>query len=422
MTTTTRVTTQVPRAPIARDSEQVAQAGAARPVLDGLYTGHVRRASDPTPAAVAPALPNPQEVAYQRALDVYKAAFTTWQQQHAEPYWTRVTEARTQRRARPWTEQHQGPFVDTHPPVYSGPPKPNRKDFGLDPELGRQPRRIADFVAAARERGYPFDLVPENATPAQAAAYETQFRKRYVQAALAAGFNRDQTVGVYVFETGGSGKHSELHSSSAAIGYAQLLVPNSITTIVEQGRGIADRLRGLGLNAKADLVARLRNDILAANGGNPPSWEHAYNVMSATPLGRAVHAANLDLDIGPQLQITKLKKTASDFEDYSRRTGTQRELTAEVLEAMNLAGPVNGFWLGHPRTADRLTVNFFQRSGYEGNPVLAEMVEGQSRARTAASLMTRMSQIMHGERRTRDGSVEIARLFDELAPPPRRSP
>ncbi|MEZ0314605.1 MAG: hypothetical protein ACAI38_22785 [Myxococcota bacterium] len=416
MTISTRPSTAA-RAPIVRNSEQVAQSGASRPILEGLYAAPPRLVAEPAPSALAPAVADPREVAYQRALSAHTAAFTSWQNEHAKPYWARVSETRTERRARPWTEQHQGPFVDTHPPLYSGPPKPNRADFGLDPDPPRPTRRIADFVSAARDQGYRFDFAPQDATAAQAGAFETQFRRRYVQAALAAGFNRDQTVGVYVFETGGDGRHTELHPNSAAVGYAQLLIANSITTTVAEGQAIADRLRAQGLTAKADLVLRMRADILRANGGRPPTWEHAEGVMSATPLGRAVHAANLDLDIGPQLQITKLMKTASDYRDYSRRTNTQRELTAEILEAMNLGGPVNGFWLGHPRTAERLTVNFFLRNGYEGNPVLSELVDGERRARTAGGFMTRMSEIMHGERRTRAGTQEIMRIFDELSPP-----
>jgi hypothetical protein len=82
---------------------------------------------------------------------------------------------------------------------------------------------------------------------------------------------------------------------------------------------------------------------------------------------------------------------------------------------MNLAGPVNGFWLGHALTANHLTANFFLRGGYEGNPVLSELVGGERRARTAGALMTRMGEIMRGERCRRDGSREIARIFDELA-------
>jgi hypothetical protein len=240
-----------------------------------------------------------------------------------------------------------------------------------------------------------------------------------VQAALAAGFNREQVVGVYVFETGGDGKHTELHPASAAIGYAQLIIANSTGTIAEQGQELATRLRAQGMTAKADLVLRLRRDIIAGNGGRVPSWAQAQR-MASTQLGQAVHAANLDVDIGPQLQIVKLLETARLYRTYSQRNGTPaRELTAEVLEAMNLAGPSSGYALGHPATAEKLTVNFFQRSGYEGNPILSEVgPDGKRHARTAASLMTRMSEIMHGPRRDLAGAREIASIFDELSPTP----
>ena len=57
---------------------------------------------------------------------------------------------------------------------------------------------------------------------------------------------------------------------------------------------------------------------------------------------------------------------------FARRKGLDRELTAAELEMMNLTGDGNGYDMVTMPEAMRDSVptsNFFQRSGYERNPV-----------------------------------------------------
>jgi hypothetical protein len=58
--------------------------------------------------------------------------------------------------------------------------------------------------------------------------------------------------------------------------------------------------------------------------------------------------------------------------DFARAKGYSRPLTAAELEMMNLTGDGNGFDMVSMPAAMRdqvPTANFFQRSGYERNPV-----------------------------------------------------
>jgi hypothetical protein len=84
--------------------------------------------------------------------------------------------------------------------------------------------------------------------------------------------------------------------------------------------------------------------------------------------GMGIHAAILDIDIGPLLQVQKLL----DSVQFARAKGYSAPLTAAELELMNLTGDGNGFdMVTMPREMrERVpTANFFQQSGYERNPV-----------------------------------------------------
>ncbi len=76
----------------------------------------------------------------------------------------------------------------------------------------------------------------------------------------------------------------------------------------------------------------------------------------------------LDIDIGPMLQTHKLLTSVI----FARNKGYGRPLTAAELEMMNLTGDGTGFDMVTMPQAMREqvpTANFFQRSGYERNPV-----------------------------------------------------
>ncbi|HSI03739.1 MAG TPA: hypothetical protein VLC93_04655, partial [Myxococcota bacterium] len=130
--------------------------------------------------------------------------------------------------------------------------------------------------------------------------------------------------------------------------------------------------------------------------------------IARTDLGRACHAANLDIDIGPHMQTVKLADTAQSYRDQARVNGMpEGPIPGDVLESMNLAGVFPGFQIAHPALANRLTVNFFERDGYEANPVAG-------RGRTAAGLRQIMRDIMSGAATRSAGYLELQRHFEAL--------
>ena len=96
----------------------------------------------------------------------------------------------------------------------------------------------------------------------------------------------------------------------------------------------------------------------------PDEWS-AHEGLAAGPQGLGIHALNLDVDVGPLLQVQKLL-------DSVNSKGFAAPLTAAELEMMNLTGDGNGFNMVTmpPQMRERVpTSNFFQRGGYERNPV-----------------------------------------------------
>jgi hypothetical protein len=99
----------------------------------------------------------------------------------------------------------------------------------------------------------------------------------------------------------------------------------------------------------------------------PNEW-YAHEKLGLTQQGIAVHALNLDIDVGPWLQTFKLM----DSINFAKRKGYIAPLSAAELEMMNLTGDGNGFdMISMPQAMRPLvpTSNFFQRGGYERNPV-----------------------------------------------------
>jgi hypothetical protein len=76
----------------------------------------------------------------------------------------------------------------------------------------------------------------------------------------------------------------------------------------------------------------------------------------------------LDIDVGPLLQTHKLLTSVI----FARAKGFSRPLSAAELEMMNLTGDGTGLdmvTMPQPMREQVPTSNFFQRSGYERNPV-----------------------------------------------------
>jgi len=117
------------------------------------------------------------------------------------------------------------------------------------------------------------------------------------------------------------------------------------------------------LDGKIDVLRRM----VAFARSVPDAWGQ-HEILANTPKGLAVHALNLDLDLGPILQSQKLM----DSVVFARRKGFSRTLTAAELEMMNLTGDGNGFDMVTMPLAWREqvpTANFFRPSGYADNPV-----------------------------------------------------
>jgi hypothetical protein len=107
--------------------------------------------------------------------------------------------------------------------------------------------------------------------------------------------------------------------------------------------------------------------MIAFSRSVPDRWG-AHSRLAVTTKGIGVHALVLDVDIGPLLQVQKLLTSVV----YAKTRGYTAPLTAAELEMMNLTGDGNGFdMVAMPEgIRDKIpTANFFQRGGYERNPV-----------------------------------------------------
>ena len=327
-------------------------------------------------AVAAPA--SPAAIAeYRRALAEYQEAQAAYAAE-AEAYWSLISQ---KRRARTAKRASQEPlslddYVLTQPPVYSGPPKP--VDPSQTPEEKPQAARpyvpvVADFLAAAQTE---FKFLPRQPQS------EGEFKRAYAEVALAAGLNKQQIVRIYSFEAGGNGgydvqaglEHNKsAHAITTALGYNQLLATNSVEVVAESGshfvKALAARAATLSGPGKAALEAKIAtlHRMIAVARSVPDAWNE-HQALAGTSKGLAIHALNLDVDIGPYLQTQKLL----DSVVFARRKGYAGMLTAAELEMMNLTGDGNGFdMITMPREwrARVPTANFFQRGGYRDNPV-----------------------------------------------------
>ena len=113
----------------------------------------------------------------------------------------------------------------------------------------------------------------------------------------------------------------------------------------------------------------------------PNEWgEHVK--FAGTPPGLGIHALNLDADVGPWLQVLKLKA----LKDEAAAAGRE-SLAGSEIELMNLAGPRTGLEMMMPVAHNMPTANFFSEGGYYRNTIVRE--------KTAAELLRR-AQRPHG--------------------------
>jgi hypothetical protein len=347
-----------------------------------LLTAPQAAARDATalPAATAGAMaqaPSPQAIAeYRRKLREYQEARAAFEEE-ADAYWNSIAEKRRGRNAKRREHQAIGldDYVLTQPPVYTGPKRPvNPEPSAPEPEQPRRERKyipvVADLLKAAAEY---FQWTP------QQPSNELEFKRAYASFASAAGLTREQAVRVYAFETGGNGNHASQsgfhgsHAISTAIGYNQLLTTNTVELLAEQGPEFvklltekAARLSGSARQTMDHKIAVLKKMVALARSV-PDAWAQ-HEKMGDTPQGWALHAMVLDIDVGPMLQTHKLLTSVI----FARAKGYNRPLTAAELEMMNLTGDSTGLDMVTMPQAMREQVptsNFFQRSGYERNPV-----------------------------------------------------
>jgi hypothetical protein len=333
------------------------------------------------PAATANAMAqaaSPQAIAeYRRRLAEYQQVHGAFEEE-ASAYWNAIADKRRGRNAK--RRDHQpialDDYVLTQPPVYSGPKRPVNP--APEPEPERTPREhkaiptVADLLQAAAQQ---YQFRP------QRPASELEFKRAYARVASAAGLTREQAVRVYSFETGGTGnydvqsgiEHGGTRAISTAIGYNQLLTTNSVELVAEQGSEIvaalvakAAQLSGAARQTMDYKIAVLRKMVALARSV-PDDWS-AHGRIADTQQGWAIHAMVLDIDVGPLLQTHKLLTSVI----FARIKGYTRPLTAAELEMMNLTGDGTGLDMVTMPQAMREQVptsNFFQRSGYERNPV-----------------------------------------------------
>jgi len=321
---------------------------------------------------------SPQAIAeYRRKLKEYLDARAAFDEE-AGAYWSAISEKRKGRNAKRRDRQTIAldDYVLTQPPAYAGPKQP----VNPEPEEEKPPRErkpipvVADLLKAAAEY---FQFTPERP------AAEIDFKRAYARYALASGLTREQAVRVYSFETGGTGNHdmqSGLSASrpgsraiSTAIGYNQLLTTNSVELMAEQGHEFIKELTakaaaasGLARRVMDHKLAVLKK-MVAFTRTVPDTWSD-HEKLANTPQGWAVHAMVLDIDVGPMLQTHKLLTSVI----FARAKGYNRPLTAAELEMMNLTGDGTGLDMVTMPQAMREQVptsNFFQRGGYERNPV-----------------------------------------------------
>ncbi len=342
---------------------------------------------------------------YRRALDAYNAVHDKYAAV-ANAYWASISEKRKLRNSKRASGQVLAidDYVLDQPPVYTGPPKPKNPLKPEAPEHHVPVPVVADFLAAAQKQFNFVPRMPQN---------DLQFKQVYAQVAQAAGLTREQVVRIYSFEATGNGsydveaglefnKHGR--AITTALGYNQLLATNSVEIIAEKGPQFIDEFRTeagqLAAGDRRALESKIEvlRKMVAFARSVPDEWNQ-HEILANTEQGIAVHALNLDIDVGPLLQTQKLL----DSVVFARRKGVTRTLTAAELEMMNLTGDGNGFdMVTMPLDwRDRVpTSNFFRPSGYFDNPVA-------QRNNVVAKLIAATDARMDGEAK-KQGARDLA--------------
>jgi hypothetical protein len=333
------------------------------------------------PAAAPPNVTSEMMAEYRQKFAKYKFARQEFDNE-AATYWKSISDKRRVRSAKRRNNEKilLDDYVLTQPPVYRGPPRPVDPSAGALEEPVAPPKYvpiIADFLKNAAEQ---FQFEPQNP------ASEIEFKRAYAKVASAAGLTKEQVVRIYGFEAGGNGKYDvqagleyngpNAHAVSTALGYNQLLATSSVELLAEQGSQFVQTLKkkadGLTESQRIALEKKIAilQRMIDFSKTVPDDWSE-HERLANTPKGLGIHALNLDIDLGPLLQVQKLLNSIN----FARQQGYSEKLSATELEMMNLTGDGNGFDIVTMPNSMRTRVptsNFFQQGGYERNPVASK--------------------------------------------------
>jgi hypothetical protein len=331
----------------------------------------------------------------------------------ATAYWQSVVD---QRRVRIAKRNRGEPilltdYVLTQPPLWTGAPA-HRPLPPATPGVPRLPLVSHMLTMAAEQHGF----VP------QRPKNDLEFKRAYATAATAAGLTAQQAVRIYAFETGGNGTYDvqsglthpsrKARAISSAIGYNQLLTPNSIGLMAAHGdrflavlQSKAEKLTGPARVVMDKKIAATKK-MVAFCRSVPYQWAEHEKLSQTTRAGVGIHAALFDIDLGPLLQTEKLAESMA----FAKSKGHEQPLTGAELEMMNLTGDGNGIDLVTMPDEMRSQVptsNFFQRYGYERNPIARRTGVVSALYASMNAKMDRVSQS--------PGALELASAFAEVA-------
>jgi hypothetical protein len=347
---------------------------------------------------------------YKSDLEAYNLARDAFEAQ-AQVYWASIAGKKAIRNTKRLNHEELAltDYVLTQPPIYTGPAKPIEPGA---PEVAPPPPKyvplIADFLQNAKGQ---FQFSPERPKS------ELEFKRAYAKAAHAAGLTKSQIVKIYAFEVGGNGTYDSqagleyprpgARAISTALGYNQLLHTNTIELLAENGDEFVQALQSKASSAPPQRKEIFRKKIevlqhmVEFSRSVPDDWiEHEK--LANTPKGLGAHALNLDIDVGPLLQVRNLVTSVK----FAQTKGYDKSLTAAELEMMNLTGDGTGLDMIVMPAAFRNSVptaNFFQRSGYEANPIAA-------RSKVVAHLLAATDSKMNEENKLQ-GAKDLARVF-----------
>lgn len=349
----------------------------------------------------------------------YLAAQTFYNAQ-VDAYWGKVSSKRKTRRRKKRSQVTANDYVRTYPPKYKGPSLSKSLKARWKKHLNRVSKKttkkrkrrqlpgVTDFLYAAKKH---YGFSPERIS-------EREFKRRYAKEALRLGLSKQQVVRVYALETGGNGTadmQAGIHPItkkgrpiSSAIGYAQLLHANSINELRKHGSKFIQRLDRMSKDANLSFERRSRikrklvglSQMYRTVRRLPNKWSR-HVAFGRTEKGRGIHTLNLDGDIGPWMQVIKLR----GIRDFAARKG-RNSLTSSELELMNLAGPGTGIEMMTALGRKMPTVNFFSRRAYNRNTIV--------RGKTALGLLRALEERMDYNVK-RKGSKEFFAVFDEVS-------